>query len=255
MTALSSFRWKREAVHLLGDNCAPDFPTITDIALVVDTAGGPGTKDGQATKTARRLADDLIEAGDLVRLRRDLYLNRLKRPIPSPEAAASVIRPACVVSLHSVLGAAGVLNNPSRSVFALVPVSPGKSHGHRREVDGELADFRFVSISATLLNTGLPEDRLDAAFPYPRATPERAFADWLYLVARRSSSNLRPFAEGQGLIQSAPPLDVDLGRLDMDRLERCCGDLDVTADLAEFLRAKEAHDADPDVEEMSGRFW
>lgn len=255
MTArTSSFRWKREAIFAMAGSDFPSFPGIADLARAVEKAGGPGLQDGQATKATRRLVDDLVAAGDLVKLRRDLYLNALKRPVPHPNEAAALMRPGAVVSLHTVLGETGVLNNPSRIVYAIYP-NAGQGSGAKRSVDSDLAGYRFVSMSPALLEKGREEDRLDARASYPKATPERAIADWLYLVERRERSNLKPFATGQGAVEVGPPLDMDLDGLDMDRLRRCVEDLGVGRALDDFLSRKAGHDDDPDVQEMSGRFW
>jgi hypothetical protein len=52
------------------------------------------------------------------------------------------------------------------------------------------------------------EDRMDLDVKYPRATPEKALLDWLYLGASRYSKI------------AGPPLDLELERLDASRLRR-----------------------------------
>ena len=63
-------------------------------------------------------------------------------------------------------------------------------------------------------------DRLVAGVDYRRATPEAALLHWLYLsVSPRSR-------------MSPPPLDLDLGALDLKRLERLADGMRLDANLA-----------------------
>lgn len=59
-----------------------------------------------------------------------------------------------------------------------------------------------------VLEAGAERDRLATELDYRRATPEAALLHWLYLSGSPRSR------------MSAPPLDLDLGALDLKRLKR-----------------------------------
>jgi hypothetical protein len=61
---------------------------------------------------------------------------------------------------------------------------------------------------------------------YPRATPEKALLDWLYLGASRYSK------------MAGPPLDLELERLDASRLRRLARGMGLTEELAEWRARK-----------------
>jgi len=68
--------------------------------------------------------------------------------------------------------------------------------------------FVFRGISERIIDTGAERDRLVAGVDYRRATPEAALLHWLYLSGSPRSR------------MSAPPLDFDLGALDLKKLKR-----------------------------------
>jgi len=71
-------------------------------------------------------------------------------------------------------------------------------------------EYRFHVMPARLLDdeAGGVEDRMDLDVLYPRASPEKALLDWIYLGAS-PRTKLAP-----------PPLDVDFAGLDKRRLKR-----------------------------------
>ena len=70
-----------------------------------------------------------------------------------------------------------------------------------------------------VLETGAENDRLVAGVDYRRATPEAALLHWLYLSNSPRSR------------MSTPPLDLDLGELDLKRLRRLAIGMRLDANL------------------------
>jgi hypothetical protein len=163
-------------------------------------------------------------AGALRPVTRGLYINQLASPQPTAADAAGFVRSAAIVSLQLVLGEAGVTNNYSDIVTCVLPQSRGHSPSVRA-VRAERAEFRFHAMPARLLDSraGELEDRMDMDFRYPRATPEKALLDWIYLGA---SPRTRI---------AGPPLDIDASRLDRPRLRRLAKAMGVSIDLNAYL--------------------
>ena len=167
-----------------------------------------------STSGYRRLVGDLADARCIWPVNRRLYLNREASPAAGPDEAAEYLERGAIVSLQRVLGAHGILNNPSAYVTAVVPIRSGHlppTLGHRAT---EAGVFVFKGIPAVVLEAGEEEDRLEALnrpFPgrMPIATPEKALIDWIYLGSSpRSDMHLPPIH------------DIDLETLDRERLGR-----------------------------------
>ena len=79
------------------------------------------------------------------------------------------------------------------------------------------------------------EDWRDNRVDYPRATPEKAFADWLYL-ARSPRSWLK-----------RPPYDLEFAELNKKRLGRIIKALSLEDVYQEWVEKKNQYDQDPDV--------
>jgi hypothetical protein len=149
--------------------------------------------------------------GQLQAVQRGLYLNRFRNPPGQLADAISFFHRDGVVSLNTVLGDVGVLNNPSRIVTAVVPIDagfPAPKLGRRRSLAGTL---HFYGMPRRILEAGTLADRLEPSrrFEHLRATPEKALLDWLYL-GRSSRSRRTP----------PPPDDIDMDLLDQRRLRR-----------------------------------
>jgi hypothetical protein len=168
---------------------------------------------------------------------RGLYINQLARPLPTAADAAGFVRGGAIVSLQTVLGEAGITNNYSDIVTCVVP----HSRDHKpsvRPVKAERIEFRFHAMPARFLDehAGALEDRIDLDFKYPRATPEKALLDWIYLGASARTKI------------SGPPFDIDSGRLKKARLQRLAKAICFELQLKTFLEGKRKYDADPEVE-------
>jgi hypothetical protein len=93
-------------------------------------------------------------------------------------------------------------------VTAVVPLSSRYTTPSLGRVETGGGTFVFRGISERILEVGAERDRLVTGVDYRRATPEAALLHWLYL-SRSPRSRM-----------STPPLDLDLGALDLKRLTR-----------------------------------
>jgi hypothetical protein len=82
---------------------------------------------------------------------------------------------------------------------------------------------------------GTLEDRMDLDALYPRASPEKALLDWLYL-GNSPRTKLAP-----------PPLDIDLTRLNAQHLKRLADRMQLSTQLQDYLERKRQYDEDPSV--------
>lgn len=145
----------------------------------------------------------------LLPVRRGIYINLKSTPTPSLAEVATRIRANAVVSLQSVLGDAGVLNNYTGQIFCLLPIAPNEtvpSLGTIEARDGTI--FHFKGIKKSILEAGDPMDRLVPMLTYERATPEAAIVHWIYLAHTQRSQLVEPDTQ------------CDLASIDIDRLER-----------------------------------
>lgn len=144
-------------------------------------------------------------------VQRGLWLNGCRARPGQPADAAAWLRPEAVVSLNTVLGDAGVLNNPVRTVMAVVPLDAGAPPPKLGRRETRVGAFHFHGIPRRIMEAGVPEDRLEmtATWDHSRATPEKALVDWLYLADSPRSRRTPP-----------PRYDLDLDLLDRPRLQR-----------------------------------
>lgn len=191
-----------------------DAPRVVTHAMLERLADH--LRPGVAKTTVARLAEQAEGFGMLVRTGRGRWVNRLADPPATPEETIPFLRRGAVVSLATVLGDAGVLNNWTPDIQCVVPaisgaprpaVTPayldGLSAGRRS------VTFRVLPLDVLHLPTARPGDLLDRSVRYPRATPEAALCHWLYLASSPYSSLAAP-TRG----------DVDLDHLDETRLRR-----------------------------------
>ncbi|HVC37319.1 MAG TPA: hypothetical protein VNF46_02845 [Gammaproteobacteria bacterium] len=167
--------------------------------------------------------------GRLQRVQRGLYLNGLRAPPGQLADATGWLRTDAVVSLNTVLGEAGVLNNPARVVTAVVPVdagAPPPQLGRKHTVAGT---FHFFGLPRRILEAGAARDRLqtDGGVEHARATPEKALLDWLYLAASPRSHRTWPVRG-----------DMDLDLLDNKRLRKLARASGLDKALDDWLRLR-----------------
>jgi hypothetical protein len=155
-----------------------------------------------------------------------LYLNNFRARAGTLADAAPVLRVDAVVSLNTALADAGVLNNPSHVVTAIVPIDAGAPPPKLGQVMTKAGTLQFFGVPRRHLEAGAAADRLfpEGRFEHPRATPEKALLDWLYL-ARSPRSRRTPPPRG----------DIDLDRMALPRLKRLGKAMDQEAVLAAWL--------------------
>lgn len=183
-----------------------------------------GAQPDISEPSVERWIHEATYAGRLQRVSRGLYLNHLIDPPAQLSEAAVWLRPGCVISLQTVLGDAGVWNNYTDWVTAVVPLSRRYTTPSLGRLETSAGTFVFRGISETIVEAGREEDRLVPRITYRRATPEAALLHWLYL-ANSPRSHMSP-----------PPQDLDLGPLDARRLNRLARVMQLGELLANWLK-------------------
>lgn len=169
--------------------------------------------------SVERWLREAVAANRLQRVVRGLFLNRLIVPPAQLREAAVWLRPGAVISLQTVLGDAGVWNNYTGWVTAVVPLSQRYATPSLGRVETDAGIFVFRGIPERVVEAGSEGDRLVAGIDYRRATPEAALLHWLYLSSSPRSR------------MSVPPVDLDLGALDFRRMKRLAKAMRVEATL------------------------
>lgn len=180
-------------------------------------------RPGVSEPTIERWIQDAVGAGRLQRVVRGLYLNRLINPPARLAEAAVWLRPGAVVSLQTVLGDAGVWNNHTGWVTAVVPLSRRYPTPSLGRLDATAGTFVFRGVPERVLEAGHEDDRLAPGISYRRATPEAALLHWLYLSHSPRSG------------MSALPSDLELGPLDSRKLKRLARAMNLSGQLGSWL--------------------
>ena len=187
---------------------------------------------------------DLADIGDIKRVMKGLYVNNTAIPRVSMNEVAEHIHEQSVVTLHSALMHAGILNNPTQIVTCSIPVKPrGWRDGAKSKIktdDGQLYWFfrmpeRFVNCDGLAT-----EDLYVQSVSYPLATAEKAFMDWMYLGASEQSGFRNEFS---GL----PPMDIEFGQMNVHRLRRIAAKMELTEELNDWLAFKKEYDSSLNV--------
>lgn len=167
----------------------------------------------------------MVRKENLRIVQRGLFLNKFRAKNGTLADACFWSYPDAVVSLNTVLGDSGVLNNPSIVVTAVVPFDQGEHPPARlgRKIT-PAGTLHFFGLPRQILQAGKTEDRLDSSglYEHLRATPEKALLDWIYLGASPRSRRQLPTNS-----------DIDIQMLDRRRLMR----LAKAAGMADELRA------------------
>lgn len=215
--------WQRRLSRLLSEEQAPPVVTRDLLARFARTAN-----DGRAVpvSTLTYWLRQAREHQDLEPIRRGLYLNRLRRRPPNLADAVPWLAPDAVVSLNTVLGDAGILNNPVSVITAVVPIDPGRAPPSLGRVRTACGTFHFFGSPRRIVEAGPAEDRLDTREPWEhaRANPEKALLDWLYLGHSPYSRRTPP-----------PRTDIDTSLLDRSRLDRLAGAMNLGGHLQTWL--------------------
>ena len=185
-------------------------------------------RPGIALATARSAIEGLEQSRALLKVSKGLYLNRRSRPAAELSEAAQHLRHGAVVSLQTVLGECGFLNNPPAVVTAVLPLpadkGPRPNLGEVKTSGGQV--FRFRALPARFFPASVDDERLmlQAGRFCPVVRPEVALLHWLYLAHSPRSSML------------SPPQDVDFSVLDMDLLASFAWRWDLSRTLQEWMQ-------------------
>ena len=178
--------------------------------------------DAPPTTTAR-IIKWAVESEVIRPVVNGIYVNNMAFPYVKIAEAAGWIRTGAIVSLQSVLGDSGVLNNPTPDVTCVMATTaPSTSGGTIRAISG--AYFSFRRLSPKMITAGDIKDRFDQKVTYLRATPEKALLDWLVLGLSPHSNMTMP-----------PYHDIDIDELDLGRMERLATAMGIEKALEAFL--------------------
>ncbi len=193
--------------------------------------------------SASVLIDSLVSVKAVHKVSEGIYLNYMADPMPSPAEALKYVVQGGVLSLQTVLGQSGVLNNPTSNYTCIRPATDATIEGELELVGQRMSRhnnsplYWAYTVDPAIMSAGQQDDNLDSAFSYPRATVEKAFCDWLYLAALNHPE-----------IGGEPPLDCDLDLMDRDRLDRVASAMGVKANLDQWLERHFEYLSDEDVD-------
>lgn len=235
--------WKLRTEARLLD---PEMPAVLTTAMLMATVQS-GEANPPSAATFQRWLREMAASTKLREVIKGVYLNRMGHSDVAPAAAAHWIRARSVVSLAWVLEQAGVTNNIGDTVTCVIPTDPSWTNPQIGDRQTAMGKFRFFAMPARLVLfdevSNVLADVRDLRFDYPRATPEKALLDWIYLGASARSRMTRP------------PMDLDTGLLNRRRLERLAKRMDIEAKLAEWMTMHAAYQAHPEVlENQSSKF-
>ena len=195
--------WRKSLRDGLKGPRAPRVPTFHDLVELSEQL-----QLGVSPKAVRSFVRNSVESGALVPVRKGVWLNPSAFPSPAIVEAAARIRSGAVISLQSVLGDAGILNNFTSQVFTIVPIPEIGGNPVLGQIEAAGTIFHFRAIPQAILEAGDQSDRLVPFLHYARATPEAALVHWIYL-AKSTGSSLR-----------MPDTQCDVSLLDGERVER-----------------------------------
>jgi hypothetical protein len=203
-TANGGATWKFALLGALASRSAPRVLTAASFHALAQTIRPQVNR-----ATSRELVGHFLRAGVLRRVTSGTYLNRRALPPAELYEAAPIIRKGAVLSLHSVLGEAGVLNNPSRIITCILPTSKILLP-RLGELETEAGIFRFYGLTERFFPKTSEDERemLQPGRPCAVFRPEVALLQWLHLASLKRSS------------LSDLPLDLDLELLDLDLVVR-----------------------------------
>ena len=181
-----------------------------------------------SASTARSTADMLVAAGALRRVSSGVFLNRRSSPPAEMVEVAHHIRSGAVISMNSVLGKCGFLNNtPDEQVTAVLPTSAAKRPKLGELVTSTGDRFRFFGLAEKFFPTNSDErfEMLQPGSQCETFRPEAALLQWLHLAGMERSK------------LTAPPVDVDMSALDEELLGKLAKQWELEPELTAW-RAK-----------------
>lgn len=180
----------------------------------------------------------MMAEGSLSSCGEGTFANRLALPSVHPNEMVAHFGLGTYASMHTVLGEAGIANNPSRTVYAVRQDGPDVGAPDIRLRNG-LGEYRLLAMSREMMLAGPEEDRLEPGGRYPRATPERALCDWIWFSSSKG-----------GRVMTLPPLDLDLSDIDRARLGRLADAMGISAPMAAWAARHEAASSDGDASDQ-----
>lgn len=224
MSAPSSLSWKIHALRALAE---PDAPRVLDVPTLDTWLQTKGMEIPH--RTLRRALSEWDAANLIGRAARGYFLNGQATPEPGLEEVAPLLREGAIVSLSTVLGRAGVLNNPTHWVTAVVSSDNTSKPANEMEADNGSV-FKFATMRADLLpqldrSDAFARDALEPYTSAPTATPEKALLDWLYISSRGRGASRWPLP---------PSHDWDIGDLDTEKLDRLAQRMGLEDELSQF---------------------
>jgi hypothetical protein len=202
-------------------------------------------RPGIADSTVHRWINEMEKAGFLRSVQSGIYANLLAIPAPVPDQAASLLRHGAIVSLQSALREAGVDNNPSGIVTAIIPVESYtvKNFPRPGEFTTPFGRFRFYTMKAELFSEdiGREDDLYDPRKIYRMATPEKAILDWIYI------SHSTRIGKSDNRRMAPPHMDLDLENVSIAKMTRMAERMGISEQFNEWLDMKREYDADSNV--------
>lgn len=224
IAALPSSEWRYQ---LLGALEATSSMRVCTTEGLIDLVRK--IRPGAALATARGAIDGLVQAKALTKVSKGIYLNRRCRPPVEMSEVAQVVRHGALVSLESVLGECGFLNNFPAIVTAVLPMSTRRkpSVGEVKTSGGQI--FRFHALPERFFPLAPEDERLmlQAGRYCPTAKPEVAALHWLRLAESPRSTMQRS------------PQDVDFSVLDLDLLKALAWRWEMSRALDDWIRRTE----------------
>lgn len=212
----SSSEWRLVLLGLLEAQDTPRVCTTQDVARLLRQVRPRAT-----AATLHSAIEGLTHAGALQKVSRGLFLNRRARPAVEAMEAAAHIRAGALVSLETVLGECGFLNNPAALVTAVLPQRPGQFPRVGQLTTSAGLVFRFHALAPRFFADSPDEERLmlQAGRYCAVAKPEVAALHWLHLWKSPRSPMRKP------------PQDVDFGVLDPELLDHLASRWELSAAL------------------------
>ena len=216
--------WQSKMRQLLSDTDAP--PVLTR-DLLKRYSRSANTNQSVATSSLTYWQRSMSASENLRPIQRGLYLNCFRAKPGVLADSIAWFHSDAVVSLNTVLGDSGVLNNPTTVVTAVVPIDRGRHPPARLgRKTTQAGVVHFFGIPRHILQAGEARDRLEAEEQHEhlRATPEKALVDWIYLGLSPRSRRTPP-----------PRDDIDMERLDRRRLRRLIQATNLEQEFAAWL--------------------
>lgn len=225
--------WK---IHLDLRLAKSDVEVWTTGALWNEASAKPS--EAPSKPSFERWLQTAVASGRLRKVRSGLFLNAVGDKAVSVGAAAGHIKRSAIPSLSWVLEQDWLLNNFGNVVTCVVPMGAGSPVPNLTRASTALGEFRFRALPWDMyeLNGVDVAEWRDNRYAHPRATPEKALCDWIYLAASPRST-LGP-----------PPLDMDFDDLKGARLRRLARAMKIEAPLQAWVESKRRYDGDPDVQ-------